>query len=103
MQGHALGSTGSSKKNPAKFGDTCSVRAEGLCIIYILKLSWPRSVGRKRAGKFKHAGIFSHDHVARDVGRGAEGPGKNALKSGRDDMIEEAGKHIPNTTSLGYS
>ena len=25
-------STGSSKKNPAKFSDTCSVRAEGLCI-----------------------------------------------------------------------
>ena len=24
--------TGSSKKNPAKFGDTCSVRADGLCI-----------------------------------------------------------------------
>ena len=24
--------TGSSKKVPAKFGDTCSVRAEGLCI-----------------------------------------------------------------------
>ena len=23
----------------------------------------PRSVGRKRAGKFKHAGIFSHDPV----------------------------------------
>ena len=24
--------TGSSKKNPAKFGDSCSVRADGLCI-----------------------------------------------------------------------
>ena len=24
--------TESSKKNPAKFGDTCSVRADGLCI-----------------------------------------------------------------------
>ena len=24
--------TGSSKKIPAKFGDTCSVRADGLCI-----------------------------------------------------------------------
>ena len=23
----------------------------------------PRSVGRKRAGKFKHTGIFSHDPV----------------------------------------
>ena len=27
-----LMTTGSSKKNPAKFGDTCSVRADGLCI-----------------------------------------------------------------------
>jgi len=27
-----MSTTGSSKKIPAKFGDTCSVRADGLCI-----------------------------------------------------------------------
>ena len=45
------------QKNPAKFGDTCSVRADGLCI------GSPRLVGRERAGTFKHAGIFLHDPV----------------------------------------
>ena len=37
-------STGSSKKNPAKFSDTCSVRADGLCI------GCQRLVGRRKAG-----------------------------------------------------
>ena len=36
--------TGSSKKNLAKFSDTCSVRADGLCI------GSPRLVGGRKAG-----------------------------------------------------
>ena len=49
--------TGSSKKNPAKFSDTCSDRADGLCIGCLG--SWAEG-GR---GKFRHAGIFWHDPV----------------------------------------
>ena len=30
----------------------------------------PRSVGRKRVGKFKHAGIFLHDPVEERAGKG---------------------------------
>ena len=36
--------TGLSKKVPAKFSDTCSVRADGLCI------GSPRLVGGRKAG-----------------------------------------------------
>ena len=38
---HRGSSTGSSKKNLAKFSDTCSARADGLCI---------RLVGGRKAG-----------------------------------------------------
>ena len=49
-----LDHTGASKKNPAKFSDSCSVRADGLCI------GSPRLVvsGWEEGGKFKHARIF---------------------------------------------
>ena len=39
-------------KNLAKFSDTCSVRADGLCIVS------PRLVGGRKAEKFKHARMF---------------------------------------------
>ena len=38
-----IASTELSKKNPAKFSDTCSVRADGLCI------GCPKLVGSKKA------------------------------------------------------
>ena len=44
--------TGLSKKIPAKFSDTCSVRADGLCI------GCPKLVGSRKVGKLKHAGII---------------------------------------------
>ena len=40
------------QKNLAKFSDTCSVRADVLCI------GSPRLVGGRKAGKIKHARIF---------------------------------------------
>ena len=43
---------GSSKKVPAKFSDTCSVRAGGLCI------GCPKLIVCMKAGKFKHARNF---------------------------------------------
>ena len=44
--------TGSSKKNFAKFSDTCSVRADVLCI------GSPRLVGGRKAGKINNAKIL---------------------------------------------
>ena len=49
--------TGSRGKNPAKFSDTCSVKANGLCIGCVGQ--WAER-GRE---KFKHAGVFSYDPV----------------------------------------
>ena len=47
---------GRAKKSPPKFGDTCSSWLMGCALA-------SRSVGRKRAGKFKHEGIFLYDPV----------------------------------------
>ena len=44
--------TGSSKKNLAKFSDTCSVRADGLCI------GSPRLVGGKKVGNLNMQEFF---------------------------------------------
>ena len=46
-------STGSSKKSLAKFSDTCSIRANGLCI------GSPRLVGRRKAGNSNIQGFFA--------------------------------------------
>ena len=70
---------------------------------YLISPKYPR-VQKRSAVITSYATVDrkSTKYIVRDVG-GAEGPGKNALKFGRDDMIEEAGKHIPNATSFGYS
>ena len=44
--------TGSSKKVPAKFSDTCSVRADGLCI------GCPTLVGSRQAGNLNMREFF---------------------------------------------
>ena len=46
------GCTGWSKKVPAKFSDTCSVRADGLCI------GCPQLVGRRKAGNSNMQELF---------------------------------------------
>ena len=56
-------STGSSKKNPAKFGDTSSVRADGQCIGCLGQLA---ERGRENS---KHAGIFSQDPLSHSFKR----------------------------------
>ena len=61
--------TESNKNVPVKFNDTRSIRAEGLCI------SCPKSVGSRKAGKFKYAGILLFHPV--DY---AEMPGYNVKK-----------------------
>ena len=45
---------GSSKKNLAKFSDTCSVRADGLCT------GSPRLVGGRKAGNSNMQGFLHH-------------------------------------------
>ena len=45
--------TGSSKKNLPKFSDTCSIRADGLCI------GSPRLVGRRKAGNANMQDFFA--------------------------------------------
>ena len=50
-------STGSSKKNLAKFGDTCFVRADWLC------MGCPRLVGGRRAGNSNMKEFFLHHAV----------------------------------------
>ena len=50
--------TRSSKKVPAKFADTCYVRADRLCIGCLGQ--WA-----ERGRKFKHAGIVPHDPIHR--------------------------------------
>ena len=44
--------TGSRKKNPAKFSDTCSVRADGLCN------GCPQLVGSSKAGNSNMQELF---------------------------------------------
>ena len=46
------------QKNLAKFSDTCSVRADGLCI------GSPRLVGGKKAGNLNMQEFFLHHAVA---------------------------------------
>ena len=50
------------QKNLAKFSDTCSVRADGLCV------GSPRLVNGREGGKFKHARIFWHHAVRKQHG-----------------------------------
>ena len=54
---HGKGAYRVEQKTLAKFSDACSVRADRLCI------GSPRLVGGRKAGKFKHARIFSHHAV----------------------------------------
>ena len=49
--------TGSSKKNLAKFSDSCSIRADGLCI------GSPRLVGGRKAGYSNMQDFFLHQAV----------------------------------------
>ena len=50
-------------KNLAKFSDTCSVRADGLCI------GSPRLVGERKAGNSNMQEFFLHHAVKPDMAR----------------------------------